>query len=337
MNILVTGGAGFIGSHLVESLLSQGASVTILDNFDDFYPRSFKEENLASIRQNSSARILDVDIRDVAALRSLIQPYDSIVHLAGKGGVRPSIEDPVTYQEVNVAGTQNMLEFARACCVRCFVFASSSSVYGVNPNVPWSESDCVLSPISPYASTKLSGEFLGHVYSHLYGIRFIALRLFTVYGPRQRPDLVIRKFAERMISGQSIQVYGNGSSTRDYTFVADVVAGICHALAYTGSKYEVVNLGNSEGVPLLELIRALERELDITAEIGFVAAQPGDVPRTLADIEKAARLLGWRPTTSIDEGLRIFGSWLRERIGSTPTVSLGETVMSDPNLLSRHG
>ena len=310
MKILLTGGAGFIGSHLAERLLSQGATVTIVDNFDDLHPSKAKQDNLAKIQGNDAARIVELDIRDLNALRALGGPYDAIVHLAAKAGVRPSIADPVAYQQVNVYGTQNLLQFAQESGVKRFVFASSSSVYGVNPNVPWSESDYVLKPISPYASTKLSGEFLGHVYSHLHGIQFVALRLFTVYGPRQRPDLAIRKFGEQMLKGVPIQLFGDGTSTRDYTFVGDVVDGICCALDYTASNYEIFNLGNSDGVALLRLVRILERELGVTAQLNFGPSQPGDVPQTLADTEKARRLLGWRAKTSIDEGLHTFARWL---------------------------
>src|SRR5687768_1312465 len=218
-HILVTGGAGFIGSHLVDSLLRDGLTVSVLDNFDGFYARRVKERNVEEHRRNPRWRLVEGDIRDLPGLcRQLPERFDAIIHLAAKAGVRPSIEDPLGYQEVNVAGTQNLLELARERGISRFVFASSSSVYGVNPRVPWSEDDHVLQPISPYASTKVAGELLGHVYSHLYGIRFIALRFFTVYGPRQRPDLAIHKFARRMLQGKPIPVFGDGSTRRDYTF-----------------------------------------------------------------------------------------------------------------------
>ena len=241
--VLITGGAGFIGSHLVDALLSEGWHVTIVDNFDGFYPRPLKERNISGHLGISQFRLVELDIREYNLLLSHCSgSYDAIVHLAARAGVQPSLQNPLLYQDVNVSGTQNVLEFARANGIRQFVFASSSSVYGVNRNLPWRENDHVLLPISPYASTKVSGELLGHVYSHLYGIRFIALRLFTVYGPRQRPDLAIRRFAELMLEGRPIPVFGVGSSSRDYTFVEDIVRGIRAAMDYRSTPYEVINL-----------------------------------------------------------------------------------------------
>jgi UDP-glucuronate 4-epimerase len=225
--------------------------------------------------------------------------------------VRPSIEDPVGYQDVNVTGTQLLLELARRIGTPQFVFASSSSVYGVNPRVPWREDDHVLQPISPYASTKVSGELLGHVYSHLYGMRFIALRFFTVYGPRQRPDLAIHKFARLMLAGRPIPVFGTGGTSRDYTFIDDVVNGIRGAMDYTGSAYEVINLGNTRTVSLSEMIAGLERATGTAAQIDRQPEQPGDVPQTWADVEKARSLLGYRPATPYDQGVRRFVEWLR--------------------------
>src|SRR5688572_6146857 len=237
MHILVTGGAGFIGSHLVDSLLRDGHRVTALDNFDPFYGRAVKEHNIAQHRDSPAWRLVTADLCDGDGLRRALDgEFDAIVHLAAKAGVRPSLLDPIAYQDVNVRGTQNLLELARAWGVKQFVFASSSSVYGVNPRVPWSEDDHVLQPISPYASTKVSGELLGHVYAHLYGIRFIALRFFTVYGPRQRPDLAIHKFAREILARRPLPVYGDGSARRDYTFVDDIVAGVRGAIDYTASN-----------------------------------------------------------------------------------------------------
>jgi UDP-glucuronate 4-epimerase len=307
MNILVTGGAGFIGSHLVDSLVHEGQHVTVVDSFDPFYERSVKERNIASHRSSGNWRLVEADIRDLPALREqLSEPLDAIVHLAARAGVRPSIADPTTYQEVNVRGTQNLLELARERKIPHFVFASSSSVYGVNPRVPWSEDDHVLQPISPYASTKVSGELLGHVYSHLYGIRFIALRLFTVYGPRQRPDLAIHKFAKLMKARQAIPVFGDGSTRRDYTYVADIVAGLRSALDYTASAYEVINLGNNKTVSLREMIEGLEQALGMPANIEWLPEQPGDVPRTWANVDKARRLLGYEPRTHFAAGVKRF-------------------------------
>ncbi len=225
-HVLITGAAGFIGSHLVDSLLADGWHVTAVDSFDPFYAIETKERNIAPHLRHPHYSLARIDIRDGAALQKLSPRYDAIVHLAARAGVRPSIADPRTYQEVNVAGTQNILELARQSGTPHVVFASSSSVYGVNPNTPWRESDYVLQPISPYASTKVSGELLGHVYSHLYGFRFIALRFFTVYGPRQRPDLAIHSFARKMLAGDRIPVFGDGTTRRDYTFISDIVSGI---------------------------------------------------------------------------------------------------------------
>jgi UDP-glucuronate 4-epimerase len=310
-HILITGAAGFIGSHVAEALLGAGAAVTGIDNFDLFYPRPLKEENLAGCRTHPSFRFLDVDIRDPAALRGAAGPYQAIVHLAAKAGVRPSILDPLAYQQTNVAGTQNLLEFAREYGVGQFVFASSSSVYGINPNSPWREDDHVLLPISPYASTKVSGELLGHVYSHLYGLRFLALRFFTVYGPRQRPDLAIRKFAEQILAGRPVVLFGDGSTSRDYTYIDDIVAGVLAAITYTASRYEVINLGNHRTVGLLEMVKTLERVLGRRAVLEFRPEQPGDVPITYADIGKAERLLGYCPRTSFADGVAVFADWLR--------------------------
>ena len=311
---LVTGAAGFIGSHLVDRLLREGWSVTAVDNFDPFYPRTVKETQIREHRRHLGYRLLEVDIRDVDALREHAgagaQSFDVIVHLAARAGVRPSILDPIGYQEVNVRGTQNLLELARERGIRQFVFASSSSVYGINPRVPWSEEDHVLLPISPYASTKVSGELLGHVYSHLFGIRFIALRFFTVYGPRQRPDLAIHKFARSIREGRPIPVFGAGGTRRDYTFVDDIVSGIVAAMSYTASNFEVINLGNNATISLDEMIGHLEQALGRPAIIDRQPEQSGDVPQTWAAIEKARNQLKYEPATHFDDGVRRFVAWL---------------------------
>jgi UDP-glucuronate 4-epimerase len=254
----------------------------------------------------------EIDIRDGAALAALDDagPYDVIVHLAARAGVRPSILDPIGYQDVNVRGTQNLLEFARERRIPQFVFASSSSVYGINPRVPWSEDDHVLLPISPYASTKVSGELLGHVYSHLFGIRFVALRFFTVYGPRQRPDLAIHKFAGAIRAGKPIPVFGDGSTRRDYTFIDDIVSGIVGAMTYRKTPFEVVNLGNNATVSLDEMIGRLEEALGARAIIDRQPEQSGDVPQTWAAIDKARDLLGYAPATRFEDGIRRFVAWL---------------------------
>ena len=312
MHVLVTGGAGFIGSHLVDRLLGEGHTVTVLDNFDAFYHRSIKERNIAYHRGHPRWRLVDRDLRDLAALRSdLRDDYDAIVHLAARVGVRPSIDDPLGYADVNVRGTHNVLELAREWHIPQFVFASSSSVYGINPRVPWSEDDFVLQPISPYASTKVSGELLGHVYSHLFQIRFVALRLFTVYGPRQRPDLAIHKFAGLMLHERTIPVFGDGSTRRDYTFVADTVSGIRAAIDYDKTDYEVINLGNDQTISLNKMIAGLEDALGLSAKIERLAEQLGDVPQAWARIDKAHALLGYEPSTSYAEGVKLFAEWFR--------------------------
>src|SRR5690554_796284 len=312
--VLVTGGAGFIGSHLVDRMLAEGWRVSVVDNFDPFYNPQVKEENIRSHLDSSSYKLVRADIRDLDTLKTYLSgEYDVIVHLAARAGVRPSIQDPLGYQEVNVRGTQNLLELAKGWGVKQFVFASSSSVYGVNPHVPWSEEDHVLLPISPYASTKVSGELLGHVYSHLYGIRFIALRFFTVYGPRQRPDLAIHKFARLMLNQEEIPVYGDGSTRRDYTYVDDIIQGICGALSYQKSLYEIINLGNNKTVALGELIKSLERVLGVKAQTRQYPMQPGDVPQTWAKLDKARRLLGYQPLTDLATGLERFSKWIKEK------------------------
>lgn len=311
---LVTGGAGFIGSHLVDDLLGRGWHVTVVDNFDPFYARAEKEANLAAHRDNERLRVIEADLRDEPSMRRVFdQSFDVVVHLAAKAGIRPSIAHPLEYQDVNVRGTHALLELCREHGVRQFVFASSSSVYGVNPRVPWREDDHVLLPISPYASTKVSGELLGHVYASLYGLRFIALRFFTVYGPRQRPDLAIRKFSELMLAGEPIPVFGGGGTRRDYTYVSDIVDGIRAAMSYEATQYEVINLGDHCAVTLTDLIAGLERALGVPARITRLPEQPGDVPQTYADIAKARALLGYAPATALEAGLANMADWLRAR------------------------
>jgi UDP-glucuronate 4-epimerase len=295
----------------VDQLLSDHWKVTVIDNFDPFYDRSVKLFNIQSHLLHPYYRLIEGDIRDKAVVKWLAgERVDVIVHLAAKAGVRPSIADPLGYQDVNVAGTQNLLEVARQARVEHFVFGSSSSVYGVSPRVPWTEGEACLMPISPYASTKLSAEFLGHVYSHLYGIRFLGLRFFTVYGPRQRPDLAIHKFARRILSGESIPVYGDGQTSRDYTHVSDIIRGIKAAMRYNGSSFEILNLGNNATITLSRLIALLERATGKEALIEHLPEQPGDVPQTWADLTKATALLGYRPEIRIEQGLTDFIEWL---------------------------
>jgi len=310
--ILITGAAGFIGSNLINRLLLSGIYQLIgFDNFDDFYSREQKERNVAPFHSHPDFQFSEGDIRNLEDLLAL-GDLDVIVHLAAKAGVRPSIKNPVLYQEVNVGGTQNLLEFARQKNIKQFVFASSSSVYGINENIPWNEEE-KLKPISPYASTKLSCEMLGHVYSHLYGIRFIALRFFTVYGPSQRPDLAIHKFFDSISKGQAIPVFGDGSTSRDYTFVEDTIQGIEAAINYTKSDFEIINLGNHQTVTLSELIAAIENILGKKAIIDRQPEQPGDVPQTYANISKAQRLLNYHPETGLETGLIKFYDWYKNQ------------------------
>jgi len=307
---LVTGGAGFIGSHLVDALTQDGHQVTVVDNFDPFYDRSIKERNIQIHESNHKFRLVEADIRDSNLDTLLTEPFDAIVHLAAKAGVRPSLLNPKEYQSVNVGGTQNLLELAKERGIQQFVFASSSSVYGVNPRVPWREEDCVLQPISPYAATKVACELMGHVYSHLYGIRFLALRIFTVYGPRQRPDLAIHKFAKLLLERKPIPIYGDGSSCRDYTYVSDIVQGLLAALAYDQSTFEVINVGNNQTISVLEMVHDLEEMLGQPAEIEYQPWEKGDVRQTWANIGKAQQLLHYHPAVSFRRGLEEFSRWM---------------------------
>lgn len=314
MKILLTGCAGFIGSHTLEKLLQEGHEVIGVDCFDGFYARSLKEGNLATAHGSERFKLVEGDLADpetYAAIDSAAGQggFDAVIHLAAKAGVRPSIADPVGYQRANVIATQQLLEYARPRNIIQFVFASSSSVYGVNPDVPWREDQAVLQPISPYASTKVSGELMGHVYSRLFGIRFITVRLFTVYGPRQRPDLAINLFVRQIRAGEPIRMFGDGSTRRDYTYVQDTVQGIVAALHYTNSSYEVINLGNNRTISLREMISSIEEVLGKKAIIEQLPEQPGDVPQTWADISKARQLLNYNPRTSLTEGIRSFVAW----------------------------
>jgi len=293
-NILITGGAGFIGSHLVDRLLAAGeCRITVVDDFNDFYDPAIKSENVRLQLENPNYHLLRFDIRDRAALEKFFQSarFDCIVHLAARAGVRPSLQQPLLFAETNISGTLNLLELARVHNIKQFVFGSSSSVYGINAKVPFGEDDPIRQPISPYAATKAAGELLCHTYSHLYGVRCVCLRFFTVYGPRQRPDLAIHKFARLLSEGKSIPVFGDGTTRRDYTYIDDIIAGVRAAINYEASEYEVINLGESRTVELRELISLLEKELGAKANIDRQPLQPGDVPQTFADITKARRLL----------------------------------------------
>ncbi len=309
--ILITGAAGFIGSHLAERLLSEGHNVTGIDNFDPFYAKEIKINNLKEAREKDNFDFIEMDIRDNDKLNTLDGDFDAIAHLAAKAGVRPSIIDPIGYQETNVYGTQNLLEFAKKRDIKQFVYASSSSVYGINPNVPWKETDFVLDPISPYASSKISGELLGHVYSHIHKIHFIGLRLFTVYGPRQRPDLAIHKFTKLILEGKPIPVYGDGTTRRDYTFVTDVVEALIAALKYKKTNYEIINIGNHKSITLSDLITLIEKTINKKAIIDRLKEQPGDVSQTWAEITKAKNILNWYPQTDISDGIEKFVNWVK--------------------------
>jgi UDP-glucuronate 4-epimerase len=314
--VLVTGGAGFIGSHLVERLLGEGGwRVHVVDDFNDFYNPTLKRRNVAPHLEHEAYHLHEADIRDHSALERVFAAhrFDCVVHLAARAGVRPSLLEPRLYAETNITGTLNLLELSRSHKVPQFVFGSSSSVYGENEKVPFSEDDPVFKPISPYAATKAAGELLCHTYSHLFGLRCVALRFFTVYGARQRPDLAIRKFASLISRGEPIPVFGDGTTRRDYTYVDDIIAGVRAAMEYRASMYEVINLGESRTVELRELIALLERELGRAAVIDRRPLQPGDVPQTFADVTKARRLLGYDPQTPIEEGIRRFVEWFKSR------------------------
>jgi UDP-glucuronate 4-epimerase len=312
MNALVTGGAGFIGSHVVERLLDRGDRVTIIDDFNDFYNPTVKRRNVAPFAQR--VRVIDGDICDAATLRDIFQRerFDAVVHLAARAGVRPSLAQPQLYTRVNIVGTQNLLELAREFGVAKFVFGSSSSVYGINESVPFREDAALLKPISPYAATKLAAEALCHAYHHLYGLDIVCLRFFTVYGPRQRPDLAIHKFTNAISHDQPIEVFGDGRSARDYTYIDDILQGIVASLDRR-LGFEIVNLGESRTVELTELVHLIEKALGKSATIQRRPPQPGDVPITYADISKAKRLLDYSPQVSIEEGIPRFVDWFRKQ------------------------
>lgn len=322
--VLVTGGAGFIGSHLTRALLSADKRVIVVDNFNDFYSPSIKRQNIKSVlnavpeKQARNFALVEEDIRTLRLdqLKAHAKSIDTVVHLAAMAGVRPSLLNPIMYQDVNVVGTQALLELSRVLNVKKFIFASSSSVYGINPNVPWSESDYVLEPISPYAASKVSGELLGSVYHRLYGMDFTALRFFTVYGPGQRPDLAIAKFIDRAFKNEAIDVYGDGTSARDYTFIDDIVSGVTAAVEQDLHGYHVINIGNSSPVELRDLIKMVENATGVSLRLQTKPHQPGDVPRTFADISKAKRLLGYNPMTLMEEGIQLQVEWFLKGQGS---------------------
>jgi UDP-glucuronate 4-epimerase len=312
MNILVTGGAGFIGSHLVEALVKDGHQISVIDDFNDFYDPGIKKTNLQGVE--SSIHLHSADIRDKKSVAKIVEAEkpEIIVHLAARAGVRPSVQQPELYLQTNINGTFHLLEAAKANNVARFVFASSSSVYGACKNAPFREDQVLTQTLSPYAGTKLAGEHLCSNYSYLYGLKVVCLRFFTVYGPRQRPDLAIHKFAKLIHSGKPIDVYGDGSAQRDFTYIDDIVQGILAATRYEGADFDVFNLGESDINKLADVISALENALDKKASINYLPPVPGDMPLTHADISKARNLLGYAPTTRIPEGIPKFIAWFLE-------------------------
>jgi len=316
MRILVTGGAGFIGSHLVENLLDAGNQVDIIDNFNDYYNPQIKRENISKSLTDKNCTLLEGDICDRSFLADVFtrHEYELVIHLAAMAGVRPSLEQPLLYSDVNIGGTQNLLEECRKKQIKKFIFASSSSVYGNNRSLPFCESDRVDYPISPYAATKKAAELICHTYHHLYDISLICLRFFTVYGPRQRPDLAIHKFARFISQGNTLKLYGDGSTARDYTYIDDIISGIRGAVRYVKSNhcYEVINLGESKTINLLNMVNIISEEMGKTAIKEFVPMQAGDVQITYADISKARKLIGYDPQTDFREGIRKFLAWYNE-------------------------
>lgn len=312
MSVLLTGAAGFIGSHLAERLLAEGEEVIGLDSFDAFYDPGLKEANVRSLSDNTRFRLVRGDIRDQDVVSALPDGIDTVVHLAARAGVRPSIEEPELYTDVNVLGTMKLLELAAARGIPTFLFASSSSVYGNSKTVPFVESDPVDRPISPYAATKKAGELLCHTATHLHGFSCMCLRFFTVYGPRQRPDLAIRKFAQLMTEGREIPMFGDGSTERDYTYIDDILDGIMGSLRYARShpgSYEVVNLGESRTISLREMIDTVADVFQVRPNVVQHPLQPGDVMRTYADVSRARELFGYDPTTGFREGVERFAEW----------------------------
>jgi len=316
--VLLTGAAGFIGSHVAECLVARGDEVIGLDNFDAFYPRAVKEANVAGLRRAARFRLVEGDIRDPKVVGALVTPETVVVHLAARAGVRPSLEEPALYASVNIEGTAVLLEAVRRAGARRFVFGGSSSVYGDTAPVPFSEDWPALMPISPYAATKRAGELLCATFAQLYGLRIMALRFFTVYGPRQRPDLAIHKFTRLIAEGRPVPFYGDGSSERDYTYIDDIVGGVRAAVDWTAapeSALEIVNLGESRTTSLDALVALIARAVGKEARLERLPAQPGDVRRTCADVRKAGRVLGYRPSTTVEDGIPRFVHWFEEAHG----------------------
>jgi UDP-glucuronate 4-epimerase len=318
-HILVTGGAGFIGSHVTRRLLKRGDRVTILDDFNDFYDPARKRANVAALKTDGHIELVEGDIRNQRLVDQLFadRGFDAVIHLAARAGVRPSLAEPVLYEEVNCVATIHLLEAARQHGPDNFVFGSSSSVYGANKKVPFSEEDEINQPISPYATTKRTGELLGYNYHHLYGLRVSCLRFFTVYGPAQRPEMAIHKFTDLLARGQSVPLFGNGESRRDYTYIDDIVDGVVTALDLAPG-FEIINLGGAETTRLADLVQWISEELGVEPRIDYLPDQPGDVPITHADVGKAGRLLGYSPKVSIRDGLGRFVRWYEDQVPGEP-------------------
>jgi len=317
--VLLTGAAGFIGSHLAERLLARGDEVVGLDNFDPFYPRALKEQNLLAARSHPGYAFHEADILETEGVARLLTPETVIVHLAAKAGVRPSLRDPAGYVRANVTGTQSLIDAARAAGASRFVFGSSSSVYGDDTTPPFREDAAAIHPISPYAATKRAGELLLEALAPHAGLRVAALRFFTVYGARQRPDLAIRTFTRRMLAGETITMFGDGDEARDYTYIDDIVSGVVSAVDWTAGTppgMEVFNLGGNEVVPLGRMIATIAEALDVQPRIERGPRQPGDVRLTCADLSRSEAVLGYRPRTPFPEGIRRFVAWYREAYAS---------------------
>ncbi len=312
-HVLITGGAGFIGSHLTRRLLDRGDRVSVLDDFNDFYDPARKRANVAPFTDRDDYRLVEGDIRDAELVDAMFRDggFDQVVHLAARAGVRPSLSEPILYEEVNCIGTLHLLEAARRHGPQTFIFGSSSSVYGINKKVPFSETDEINQPISPYATTKRTGELLCFNYHHLYGLKTACLRFFTVYGPAQRPEMAIHKFTHQLATGQPLTLFGDGGSRRDYTFISDIVDGVVASMDLAPG-FEILNLGGAETTSLKDLVTWLAEELGVEPQIEWLPDQPGDVPITYADVSKAERMLGYAPRVPIREGLGRFVAWYRE-------------------------
>ncbi len=310
--ILITGCGGFIGSHLAELFLNKGYTVIGIDNFDPFYPKEQKLQNLNLSKEYKNFNFFELDIREPGFYSALPAGIEFVIHLAAKAGVRPSIAAPLEYVSTNITGTLNILEYMRTAGIKKMLFGSSSSIYGNNKKVPFSESDVTDEPISPYAFTKKSCELLNYTYHKLYDLSIVNLRFFTVYGPRQRPDLAIRKFTENIINGKPIHIFGDGSTARDYTYIADICAGIFGAFRYLIGRdaiFDSVNIGNHSPVKLIDLVNVIGNTLNTRPELKFDSMQPGDVDITYADISRAKELFGYTPQTPLEEGIASFVSW----------------------------